>query len=264
MFVSKLRVARTTSCLSVIIFTKHIFLFSSLNIFLFVCIYVFLPPGRKPKVKSITVMQSGSSISLTCRVRGGRGQEATSISWRKDGMPLALDASGKEGSLGKGKKWKQADSSRRRMTVRAVRTSKSILTLDEVEEEDAGLYSCSATNPSGTHRRDVKVTIRRRAVASTTTSTTTTTRTTSPPTPTTTAPPAPVAARLRLLPFPPGHVGLCPIPGFCLNSGTCSYISWLGELSCACAPGFQGRRCESKATSALYSAHLPSPLAFRH
>ena len=168
----------------------------------------------------------------------------------------------------KGKNWKQADSSRRRsrrrMTVRAVRTSKSILTLDEVEEEDAGLYSCSATNPSGTHRRDVKVTIRRRAMASTTTSTTTTTRTTSPTTTITTAAPAPVAARLRLLPFPPGHVGLCPIPGFCLNSGTCSYISWLGELSCACAPGFQGRRCESKATAALYSAHLPSPQAFRH
>ena len=46
----------------------------------------------------------------------------------------------------------------------------------------------------------------------------------------------------------------CPIQGYCLNGGTCSFIPWLGEMSCSCAPGFQGTRCESKTTSALYSS----------
>ena len=232
-----------------------------------------LPSGRNPKVKSITVAQKGSSISLTCRVRGGRGQEHTVISWQKNGV-LLKNIDGEE-SLKKGKNWRQVvqtSSDKRKMIVRTVRTSKSILMMEKVEEEDAGVFSCLATNPSGTHRRDVRVTIQRRALepsaTTSTTSTTTTTTVMTTSSPGTPSPrrslPAPSAARLRLLPFPPGHVGPCPIPGFCLNSGTCSYISWLGELSCACAPGFQGRRCESKATSALYSAHLPSPLSFRY
>jgi hypothetical protein len=139
------------------------------------------------------------------------------------------------------------------VSVRSVRRSKSILTVLDVREEDAGLYTCTASSPSGTHSRLVRVEVRRRHSTTSTTTTTTSTSTTTSTTPA----PAPAAQRV-LWPLPPGQVSSCPVSGYCLNSGTCSYIAWLGELSCACAPGFTGRRCEAKATSALYSA-LRSP-----
>ena len=53
----------------------------------------------------------------------------------------------------------------------------------------------------------------------------------------------------------PGSRAACPVEGYCLNRGTCSFLPWLGELSCTCASGFKGARCEQKSTSANYFSY---------
>ena len=189
-------------------------------------------------MKSITVIRTPSSLSLVCRTRGGAGQEDTVISWQVRGGP--------------------AEREQEHLTVSHVRATKSVLTIPGLTERDAGLYKCVATNRSGRHRKQVMVTVKTRPTSTTAPTTTTSTTTSTTPT----SPAAPVAAarrgNLRLLPFPPSSLAACPLAGYCLHGGTCSYIAWMGEMSCACAPGFQGRRCEAKATTALYSAGLRS------
>ena len=81
-------------------------------------------------MKSITAERpSPSSLSLVCRARGGPLQATASLSWTLPGG-AAVPASG-------------------RVTVRSVRRSKSILTVLGVSEEDAGLYTCTASSPAG-------------------------------------------------------------------------------------------------------------------
>jgi len=38
----------------------------------------------------------------------------------------------------------------------------------------------------------------------------------------------------------------CPIDNYCMNGGTCLFYKDIGEVSCNCAPGFIGRRCDRK------------------
>ncbi|XP_067131534.1 protein vein-like isoform X2 [Centruroides vittatus] len=41
----------------------------------------------------------------------------------------------------------------------------------------------------------------------------------------------------------------CQRTNYCLNGGTCIYFRSIGELSCHCADGYKGKRCESKDVS---------------
>lgn len=130
---------------------------------------------------------------------------------------------------------------------------------------DGGVYSCSVHNNVGKDQKSYSIVIEKRkpstenripelnpspepssstqdpstAYPATTTDTTTTTTT---------------ASTTSTLPSNPAADVACPLEGYCLNGGTCSFIPWMGELSCSCAPGFQGARCEQKTTSALYSS----------
>ena len=191
-------------------------------------------------MKSITVVRAASSLSLVCRTRGGVGQEDTVISWQVRGGPAERELD--------------------HLTVSQIRATKSVLSISGLTELDAGLYKCVATNKNGRHQKQVMVTVKKSPTTTTTATSTTTSTTTKTPTSTISAAPVAAARRgnLRLLPFPPSSLAACPLAGYCLHGGTCSYIAWMGEMSCACAPGFQGRRCEAKATSALYSAGLRS------
>ena len=116
---------------------------------------------------------------------------------------------------------------------------KSILKLKDVSEESVGVYACNARSMNGRYAQRRSFNLRLTPTTTTTTvaPTTTTSTTTSKPTPLN------PAANLP-----------CPMAGYCLNDGKCSFIPWLGELSCSCAPGFKGARCERKTTSALYSS----------
>ena len=126
--------------------------------------------------------------------------------------------------------------------------TKSVLTVNPVEFEDNGKYSCVAKSQNGQHQRTYKVAVAQKTKMTTTMRTSTTTTTTATAASTTTTP----KAGLEF----PEEKAPCPISGYCLNQGQCNFIPWLGEMSCDCAPGFQGARCERKTTSALYSSSL--------
>ncbi len=148
-----------------------------------------------------------------------------------------------------------------------------MLLVKRVRLADSGRYSCTATNAAGTHTASSRVSVVRKEKKLTTTSTpptsatsvvsassetttmiTTTAAVTTSPTTT-----VKITTTTTMAPVPVTESGLdeslpCPIQGYCLNGGTCSFIPWLGELTCTCAPGFQGARCDRKTTSALYSS----------
>ena len=179
------------------------------------------------------LVHNSDKVKLVCRVKADR-QLDTEIFWRRDGARLA--------------------ETRGKIRIRQKRT-KSVLTLARVEAGDSGEYSCVARNSRGEDTKMTRVKIQSRSTTTTpsTTSTTTTTTTT-----TTAASTARPSVR-RLVMGAEVEGSSCPISGYCLNGGRCSYIPWLGEMSCACAPGYQGARCAMKTTSALYSASFTPP-----
>ncbi len=149
-----------------------------------------------------------------------------------------------------------------------------MLLVKRVRLADSGRYSCTATNAAGTHTASSRVSVVRKEKKLTTTtspptpatsvvsaSSETTTMSTTTAAAATTSPTTTVTmtTTTTMAPVTVAESGLdeslpCPIQGYCLNGGTCSFIPWLGELTCTCAPGFQGARCDRKTTSALYSS----------
>ena len=135
---------------------------------------------------------------------------------------------------------------------------KSVVVLSPLRVHHTGLYACSVSNARGKDTKSYNISIEKRksstnniprtkysSSSSSSSIKTISGRPGSKPTTSTTSAPRHVN---------PAADAPCPLSGYCLNGGTCSFIPWLGELSCSCAPGFQGARCERKTTSALYSS----------
>jgi len=189
--------------------------------------------GNKPRVKSLemNLMKNGKKLKLVCKTKNKN--KDTQILWRKDGAPIKTD---------------------QRIKIRQ-RRDKSVLTVSQAEKSDSGTYSCIVKGRRGQDSKKSNVTIKQKLKPTTTTTTTTKTTTTSTTTTefSSSTPPLPRTAAYSNI---PGGDSPCPISGYCLNDGKCNFIPWLGEMSCSCAPGFQGARCDRKTTSALYSSSL--------
>jgi len=200
--------------------------------------------ARPPKIKSLDVKRSkdGKSLRLVCRSK--RNTNPSRISWTVDGQPLRPS---------------------KNVIIRSKRF-KSIVVLNPLHVSDSGVYACSVNNPLGKHSKSFTINIEKRTHAqptsendiprdTTTTAAKNNVSRVSEKKPLKNVPKtteAPVTTSVK--PVNPAADVPCPLSGYCLNGGTCSFIPWLGELSCSCAPGFQGARCERKTTSALYSS----------
>lgn len=152
--------------------------------------------GKKPELKKIKAknVSVGKKLQLRCRVRSARPDP--SITWTKDGVPISGKTKGVQ--IREKKKYSQ-------------------LRINKASSEDAGVYTCIATNVVGTTEKSVNIKVISKS---------------------------PSKGRPRTTPAP-RHIPCKPEDqGYCLNGGVCRIIKNLDIKSCACPETLTGLRCQ--------------------
>lgn len=152
--------------------------------------------GKKPELKKIKAknVSVGKKLQLRCRIRSARPDP--SITWTKDGVPISGKTKGVQ--IRKKKKYSQ-------------------LRINKASSEDAGVYTCIATNVVGTTEKSVKIKVINKPQST---------------------------GRPRTTPAPRHIPCKREDQGYCLNGGVCRIIKDLDIKSCACPETLTGLRCQ--------------------